>query len=138
MEYKAPEEYKRQPYRINIGDVIKVHRKEFESKGNRCVFYKTILRYKAKNGKQLFLEKNLYFADNQDLPNNCSILIKGMYETGYQNSKMYYPAWGLAITDYEIVNDVDEEIEKYNNAISVNNGTEDAIDNESIENLITF
>lgn len=138
MEYKPPEEYKSLPYRINIGDVIKVHRTEFSNHGKPCVFYKTILRYKTKAGKQLFLEKNLYFTDSVDFPDNASILIKGMYETGYKNSKMYNTVWGLMITDYEIVNDTEEEIEKYNNAINANNGTEDTIDVESIDNLITF
>lgn len=138
MQYKPPEEFKSSPYRINIGDVIKVRRTEFSNHGKSCVFYKTTLRYKTKAGKQLFLDKNLYFGDSVDLPDNTTILIKGMYETGYKNSRMYNTVWGLMITDYEIVNDTEEEIERYNNAINANNGTVDTIDAQSIDNLITF
>lgn len=105
------------PYKINIGDIIRVSRTDVEKNGKSYTFYKVYFK-KAEFGKNNFIFKMLKFKSGVSLKNGTKIRVLNFFEDVMRNSRdRYNPIWCLVITEFEIVeesmSDTNKEIMNY-------------------------
>lgn len=98
----------RKPYKVNIGDTIKIKRKEIDGK----MYYSTSVNQKQFDGTKKYYNKRLNFRKGVSIPNDTRIKILDMFENMWDNPKdPYNPVSILMILDYEIIKN-SEQIEE--------------------------
>lgn len=101
-------EKSKKPYKVNIGDTIKIKRTEI----NGRMFYSTSVTQKQFDGTKKYYNKRLNFKKGVSIPNDTRIKILDMFENMWDNPKdPYNPVSILMILDYEIIKN-SEQIEK--------------------------
>lgn len=94
------------PYKINIGDIIKIHRQDFNSGGKQFVFYSTVVKKTEKDGTTGYYSKELSMPSGTDLKDGVKIKIMNMFEDVRKNKKdRYQPVWQLHILDYKVIDE---------------------------------
>lgn len=104
------EEEVKRPYKIMLGDIITVNRKDVRE----YTFYTTTVKQKFQDGTETHLEKKLTFPKGTDIPNGTQIKIIDMFENGYKPKNSYEVQWSLFIAEYEIVYATSEVYDEYN------------------------
>lgn len=134
VEYETTDK-KKSPYKINIGDEVKVHRFDYQKeKVVIPLYWVTIL--KKEFGRKTFYRKMLKFRKDVSIKDGTIIRINDMFEDAMVNSKDKYNAvWCLFILDFDIVEEPDEETKAmidYQQNISENK------ENSIYDDLIVF
>lgn len=124
------------PYRINVGDEIKVHRFDLAKDGKIIPLYWTVVT-KNEYGKKAFYRKTLKFKKDVNVKDGSVIRINDMFEDAIKNHKdAYNPIWCLVIIDYEVLEEKDNNDTRamidYQQNISENK------DNSIYDDLIVF
>lgn len=104
------EEEVKRPYKIMLGDIITVNRKDVRE----YTFYTTTVKQKFQDGTETHLEKKLTFPKGTDIPNGTQIKIIDMFENGYKPKNSYEVQWSLFIAEYETVYATSEVYDEYN------------------------
>lgn len=104
MEEETTNEVSKRPYKIMLGDEIIVHRNDIIVGENEYTFYHTMLKKKDKEGKDIFLKKELSFKAGADIADGTKIKVLDFFEDARPNKNdKYNPIWRLFILDYEII-----------------------------------
>lgn len=124
MEDNENKEVSTSPYKVNIGDVIKVSRTDVEKEGKKYTFYKVFFK-KDEFGKSKNIFKMLKFKSDVSLKNDTKIRVLNFFEDVIKNSRdRYNPIWCLVITDFEIVeesmSETNKEIMNYQSDVKEN------------------
>lgn len=122
------------PYKIMVGDTIRVFRREVDYNGKTLVFYSTPIKKKEYDGTFNYYYKNIKFRKGVDLQNKCTIKINNMFEDVSKNTKdNYNPIWSLFISDYELVEESSSDtIIQYNKQIQDDFGENIEITSEDL------
>ena len=115
------------PYKVNIGDVIKISRNDITKNEKKYTFYKTYFK-KTEFGKTKFIFKLLKFKSGVSLKDGTKIRVLNFFEDVMKNTRdRYNPTWCLVITDFEIVeesmSDTNKEIMNYQTDVNENKET---------------
>lgn len=95
MEEKTP-----RPYKIMIGDKVKIWRKDY----NTSIFYSIMVQQKQQNGTMKKFYQKASFLKGVEIENGTIIRLLNFYENWRENQKdLYNPIRELKITNYEIV-----------------------------------
>lgn len=107
------------PYKIMVGDIITIYRRDFDYNGKTIVNYSTPIKKIEYDKTVNFYYKNIKFKSGTMLDNKTSIKINNMFEDVTKNKKdPYNPVWSLFILDYEIVEkSSNENISEFNKKI---------------------
>ena len=103
------EEEKKRSYKIELGDTIIVHRRDY----NGFTFYSTNIKKKHADGTEMYLTKKLSFPKGTDIADGTKIKIKTMFEDGYIPKNSYDTVWVLFIIEWEVVEN-DNAFQDYN------------------------
>ena len=95
------------PYKIMEGDIITVHRKDW----NGYTFYSANFNKKLANGKTITGSKTLKFRNEVDLDDKTKIRVLKMFEDFYL--KEYTTIWTVFILDFEVIKNEQQAIEDY-------------------------
>lgn len=88
------------PYKIMIGDKVRVYRKDF----NGVTYYNVLISQKNYDGTSTRYYRPLNFKKGVEVPNETDIIIKDMYENLRPNKRdSYNPITALMITEFETV-----------------------------------
>ena len=102
------EEKKKHPYKIMIGDKVRIFRKDY----NGTTFYNVAITQKNYDGTKNTYYRPITFKKGVEVMNETDIIIKDMFENLRHNKKdAYNPITALIITDFDIV-ERQEQIEK--------------------------
>lgn len=124
MEDNENKEVPTSPYKVNIGDVIKVTRLDVQKEEKTFTFYKVYFK-KKEFGKNKLIFKMLKFKNGVSLKNGTKIRVLNFFEDVMKNSRdRFNPMWCLVITDFEIVeesmDDTNKEIMDYQSDVNEN------------------
>lgn len=107
----------RQPYKINIGEIYKIRRKDIDKGEKHYTFFTIPVTKKDKSGNNVSGEKNVNLINGQDIQNGQKIKILDMFEDFYK--KDYTTIFTLVITEYELIDDDEDSNESiYADALS--------------------
>ena len=107
----------KQPYKINVGEVYKIKRKDIDKGDKHYTFFTIPVKKKDKDGNTVKGEKNVRILGGDDIENGQQIKILDMFEDFYK--KDYTTIFTLVITEYELIYDEEEEKENvYAEALS--------------------
>ena len=107
----------RQPYKINIGEIYKIRRKDINKGEKHYTFFTIPVTKKDKSGNIVSGEKNVNLINGQDVQNGQKIKILDMFEDFYK--KDYTTIFTLVITEYELIDDDEDSNESiYADALS--------------------
>ena len=107
----------RQPYKINIGEIYKIRRKDIDKGEKHYTFFTIPVTKKDKSGNNVGGEKNVNLINGQDIQNGQKIKILDMFEDFYK--KDYTTIFTLVITEYELIDDDEDSNESiYADALS--------------------
>lgn len=105
------------PYKINIGDIILVRRREIKG----IIFYCCSVKQRNYDGTSTYFYKRLKFKKGVELQDNTKIKINSMFENLIKNPKdEFNPIMNLMILDFDIIEDKisdDEALENYQDEI---------------------
>lgn len=123
---QAPTERKQRTYKIEVGDIIKIKRQDFQNSKGHYIFYKTIIPKKEKGTSNYqYYTKNLRFKSGTDIPDGTSIKIKSMFEDCWHNKNdKFNDCWGLFIMDYDVIAENGNNTNPYSNAADAINLTD--------------
>lgn len=105
----------KKPYKINIGEVYKIKRKDINKNGNNYTFFSINVTKKNKNGDTVNGNKNVRLVNSENIQDGQSIKILDMFEDFY--IKDYTTIFTLVITKYEVI-DIEEPTNVYADALS--------------------
>lgn len=92
------------PYRINIGDIIKINRQDITYNNRNYTFYSTTVPIRNSKREITTYKKNINFKLGVEVSNGTYIKINNMREKARINKKdKYEPVWFLFISDFDIV-----------------------------------
>lgn len=95
------------PYRINIGDEIKVNRFDVVKNDKIYPLYWTTIS-KKEFGNKVYYRKSLRFKKEDNIKDGTKIKILNMFEDAMKNHKdSFNPIWCLFILEYEVVEEKD-------------------------------
>lgn len=97
----------RKPYKINIGEIYKIKRKDISKNGKDYTFFSIPVKKKNKNGDYINGEKNVLLINGKDIQDGQHIKIIDMFEDFYK--KDYTTIFTLVITEYELVENKNDE-----------------------------
>lgn len=105
MENKEEKEVSRKPYKIQIGDIIKIHREKKTKNGRSYMFYKTYVEKNNYDGTTILGEKIIRFKTGVEVKNNALILVKDMFEDFWKDPREKFKPtiWSIFILDFELV-----------------------------------
>lgn len=106
----------RQPYKINIGEVYKIKRKDINKNGKNYTFFSIPVKKRNKDGNVVYGEKNVSLVGGKDIQNEQYIKIIDMFEDFYK--KDYTTIFTLVITEYELIDIKEDEAKIYANALN--------------------
>lgn len=106
----------KKPYKINIGEIYTIKRKDITKGENHYTFFTIGLTKKNKDGTYVNGDKNIRFVDKADIQDGQKIKILDMFEDFYK--KDFTTIFTLVITEYELVEDQEEEINIYEDALN--------------------
>lgn len=106
----------RQPYKINIGEVYKVKRKDIIKGEKHYTFFSIPVKKKNKDGDRIIGEKNVTLINGKDIQDGQFIKILDMFEDFYK--KDYTTIFTLVITEYELIDPKQDEANIYANALN--------------------
>jgi len=94
------EEKKKHPYKVMIGDKIRVFRKDYNGK----TFYNVAITQRNYDGTKSTYYRPITFKKGVEVMNETDIVIKDMFENLRHNKKdEYNPITALIITDFEVI-----------------------------------
>lgn len=105
------EEQTKRYYKVEVGDVVTVHRRDAKN----YIFYNLCFKKKDQSGKEVYVYKKIRFAGGADIPDKTQIRIFDFFEDGYLPKGSYDTVWLLVITNYEIVEDAIKEYQENKN-----------------------
>lgn len=132
------------PYRINIGDTIKVNRQDITYKNKNYTFYSTTVSIRSIQGETIPYKKEINFKLGVELQDGTYIKINNMRENARMNKKdRYEPIWLLCIYDFDIVpvQDIPDEMEslkEYRKQIENSKAEDSKIEDSKIEVDVGF
>lgn len=106
----------RQPYKINIGEVYKVKRKDITKGEKHYTFFSIPVKKKNKDGDRIIGEKNVTLINGKEIQDGQFIKILDMFEDFYK--KDYTTIFTLVITEYELIDPKQDEANIYANALN--------------------
>lgn len=133
MSNQEEEKKQHRVYKIEIGDKIKVYKKEI----NGTYIYSTRVMQKKMNGETKFFEKDLTFRKDANVSHEEVIIIKDMFENARENPRdPYHPIYSLMILDFEkVINEKKEEqdaINEFKTYVDILQDERDYLDNEDL------
>ena len=94
------EEKKKHPYKIMIGDKVRIFRKDY----NGTTFYNVAITQKNYDGTKNTYYRPITFKKGVEVANETDIIIKDMFENLRPNKKdSYNPITALMITEFDTV-----------------------------------
>lgn len=100
------EEETKRYYKLEVGDVVTVHRKD----GEKNTYYSICFKKKDASKNEIYLYKKIKFKQGVDIPDKTRIRVLDFFEDGYMPKNSYDTIWTVFIQDYEIV---ENEIKEY-------------------------
>lgn len=128
------EEKKSRSYKIEVGDKIKIHRKDI----NGRPIYSTRVKQKLLDGTMRYFSKTLNFKSDVNIVDGEIILIKKMFENIRENPKdPYNPIFSLFILDFDKIksksSEEEQAINEYKSYVEIMQDNRDYFSNDDIQ-----
>lgn len=118
------QQYKRH-YKIEPGDIFYVKRRDI----NGYTFYKIAICKKKQDDTKEYFDKNIAFKKGTDIADGTKIRILDFFEDVRENKNdKYNPIWSIFITDFEIIEESNEDaLSEFNQKIEESGITDDML-----------
>lgn len=107
MEEENKKEFKNRTHKIEVGDKVKIWRKDWNDK----VFYSVMVTQKQQDGTSLNWYRPVVFRKGVEIENGTTIIINKMFESLRVNKRdQYNPISSYVILDFNVVFDEEQNL----------------------------